>query len=92
MKCNNPLAPVLCPVTATLAGVTGEGSPLAKPMSLGLDAFNRLSGSSRASLLGAGVRLLLDPLVAEPLTGGSPLVSQGELFSGFFWKNPMRVF
>lgn len=83
LTCNNPLVPVLCPFITAFAGVTGEGSPFAGPTFLGLGAFRGLVGSSRASLLGAGVRLLLGPLVAEPLICGSPLASLGELFNGF---------
>lgn len=80
-------------IAVELAGVTGDGRPLADPM-LGsiLDAFRTLSGSAGGSLLGAGVKLLLGPLLTEPLTVGKLLKSGAGVLDGFFWKNPVIDF
>lgn len=62
-----------------------------------IDGFRMLGDTSGPSLLGAGVRLLLGPLVAvltaplEPLTVGSRSNAVSGAFVTFFWKNPMIV-
>ncbi len=49
--------------TAETAGVIGDGSPITLPALAKVSClFSWSSGSSNASLLGAGVKLWLDPL------------------------------
>lgn len=93
LKCRDPLTPVSAPLIDALAGVMGEGRPLDDPIFL-----NLIPGEpSGPSLLGAGVRLLLGPLVSslivlvEPLTMGSRSEAGSGAFAAFFWKNPMIV-
>lgn len=90
-----------CPVTTALAGVMGDGKPLAAPTPLiRLGIFWWLAGSSAASLLGAGVKLLLGPRVAglvdagnfEPLIIGKLYESIVEVLGVFFWKKPVIDF
>ena len=98
----------LFPFATTLAGVMGDGNPLVAPTLLTfLNGCSTFKGSSGPSLLGAGVRLLLDPLIAvlvevkagpgltgvfEPLSNGKASSSSLTAPAGFFWKNPMIDF
>lgn len=77
-----------------VAGVIGDGGRAwAELIPLSCwDAFGKLSGSSGGSLLGAGVRLLLGPLVADPLAVGKPSRALAGVLNGFFWKKPIIVF
>lgn len=87
--------------TAEIAGVIGDGSPITLSAAGKVSClFSWSSGSSNASLLGAGVKLWLDPLTV-PL---GKVVLRGALAwdrtvapnlgasTDFFWKKPKMDF
>ena len=66
------------PLAAPLTGVIGDGSPLTtSPRSSSVATVSMVSSSSKESLLGAGVRLELDPLIAFSTGTDCSLLTEG---------------